>query len=89
MNKANRRKALLRLQEGKCFYCGDEMCLTGLDRRRSVTFDEVVPRARGGKQNAANVVLACKQCNEWKDNRLPTQAELSRLAALLASPAPR
>lgn len=88
-----RRASLLRLQEGLCFYCGTPMITTGSDPSRMDTIDEVMPRSRGGRCDRDNQVLACKGCNEAKGARLPTDAELQRLAELIArlpaTPIPR
>lgn len=44
----------------RCAYCGDE------STRRQLTVDHVVPRVAGGSGMRANLVLACKPCNETK-----------------------
>lgn len=76
---------LRRLQRGRCFYCGEEMDVGAADHTRMSTFDEVVPRARGGRAVLGNQVLACLVCNAAKRDRAPTPDELDRLAALNAS----
>jgi len=48
------------------------------------TFDEVVPRSRGGRRELTNTVLACLACNMAKGNRLPTDDEVQRLESLLS-----
>lgn len=47
-----------------CAYCGK----TGTLAR-----DHVVPRARGGPDNATNIVMACQACNSSKGDRLPSE----------------
>ena len=56
----------------KCAYCGKEA--TDLHR------DHVVPRSRGGPDDAFNIVMACQSCNfakrdsmasEWLGERCP------------------
>jgi len=84
------RRAILRREAGRCFYCLREI------RGRAVVFDHVVPRARGGGNSYRNIVACCQPCNAGKSrrsaadflrilyrtNRL-TRAELdARLAAL-------
>lgn len=53
-----------------CQYCG----------RRSpaeeLTFDHVVPIARGGKKTWTNIVTACIRCNNHKSGRTPEQAHM-------------
>ncbi len=51
-----------------CQYCGS----TG-----ELTFDHVVPRARGGKTSWENVVAACSKCNLKKGARSLRQAGMS------------
>ncbi len=46
--------------EFRCQYCG---------ARGDLTFDHVVPRARGGKTSWTNVVAACSRCNLQKGSR--------------------
>ncbi|HHL22039.1 MAG TPA: HNH endonuclease [Aliiroseovarius sp.] len=58
--------------EFKCQYCG----ATG-----DLTFDHVVPRARGGKTSWENVVAACSRCNLAKGSR-----SLARSGLVLSRP---
>jgi 5-methylcytosine-specific restriction endonuclease McrA len=53
-----------------CQYCGGGYSTEGL------TFDHVVPRARGGRTVWQNVVTACEPCNLKKGYRLPHEAGL-------------
>jgi 5-methylcytosine-specific restriction endonuclease McrA len=50
-----------------CQYCGDK---TGL------TIDHVVPVSRGGKSAFENCVTACKDCNNKKGDKLPSEIHL-------------
>jgi len=52
----------------RCQYCGHARPANDL------TFDHVVPRARGGRTTWHNVVTACQTCNLRKGSRLPHQA---------------
>lgn len=56
--------------KGRCQYCG-----TALSRREA-TIDHVLPRARGGRTQWTNVVLACRACNQRKGDRNPEEAGL-------------
>lgn len=49
----------------KCAYCQKESD----DLHR----DHVVPRSRGGSDNATNVVMACQPCNSTKSDQLPSE----------------
>ncbi|MFA5538731.1 MAG: HNH endonuclease [Gemmobacter sp.] len=53
--------------EFRCQYCGSP---------RDLTFDHVVPRARGGITSWENVVAACSPCNLHKGSRALRQSGL-------------
>lgn len=63
----------IRRGEVKCWYCGD-LAQTG---------DHVVPKALGGKNGWANVVPACKQCNEDKNHMTLEEYRAVRKARFL------
>lgn len=44
-----------------CVYCGSE-------DKRKLTIDHVVPQSRGGRDTWENLVTACLNCNQEKDN---------------------
>lgn len=48
-----------------CQYCGST---------EDLTFDHVVPRARGGRTSWENVTTACAPCNLRKGGRMPAEA---------------
>jgi 5-methylcytosine-specific restriction endonuclease McrA len=52
-----------------CQYCGS-------GNRDLLTFDHVIPRARGGRTTWENIVAACSPCNLKKGGRMPTQAKM-------------
>lgn len=56
-------EAILRAQEGKCFYCR-----RNLDDYHS---DHFVPLARGGSNYPENIVASCAPCNLSKGAKLP------------------
>lgn len=58
----------------RCQYCGSKYPLSKL------TYDHVVPRARGGKTTWENVVMACRPCNGDKAARTPDEAGMTLLA---------
>jgi hypothetical protein len=68
------RRDLHRAQHGRCPYCGRPLASTGRQQRRNdprlCTIDHVVPRARGGTSDLANLVAACRACNAAKGDRL-------------------
>ena len=52
----------------RCQYCSRKLPIADL------TYDHVVPRARGGKTDWENIVTACAPCNLRKADRTPEQA---------------
>lgn len=74
--------------QGKCcFYCGKEMKNKQRDTCNQIynngwTKDHFIPRAAGGKNTWANMVLACLDCNIDKANRLPTVEELNKFFSI-------
>lgn len=61
------------LRDGfQCQYCG---------ARGDLTFDHVIPRARGGITSWENVVAACSRCNLRKGSKSLRQSGMSLLKA--------
>ena len=58
-----------------CQYCGSGFPAENL------TFDHVIPRARGGTTLWGNVVTACAPCNLSKGHRLPKETGMYPLVA--------
>jgi 5-methylcytosine-specific restriction endonuclease McrA len=56
--------------EHTCQYCGDRFSPSQL------TFDHVVPVARGGRKEWDNIVTCCIPCNRRKGDLLPEEAGL-------------
>ena len=54
-----------------CQYCADK------PGQLHLTVDHVVPRSRGGEHSWANLVTACKHCNQHKGSFLPEEADMS------------
>ncbi|WP_376693279.1 HNH endonuclease [Wenzhouxiangella sp. EGI_FJ10409] len=67
-------RALFRRDENLCLYCGEQF------RDRELSRDHVHPLAQGGVDTWANVVTACKRCNNHKGSRKPEQAGMQLLA---------
>lgn len=51
-------------QRGKCYYCGTKVGDT-------YHVDHVIPLSRGGTNWPENLVIACPQCNQSKNDKLP------------------
>lgn len=56
-----------------CQYCGERFA------SRELTFDHVIPRARGGRTNWENVVAACADCNFMKGPYMPHECHMQLL----------
>jgi len=54
----------------KCQYCGKRLTPDQL------TWDHVLPRARGGKTEWTNIVTCCIKCNRKKGGRIPSEASM-------------
>ena len=53
-----------------CQYCSKRF------RTEELTFDHVVPIAKGGKKTWENIVTACWRCNNKKSGRTPEEARM-------------
>lgn len=54
----------------RCQYCGKR------PPTEDLTFDHVIPVAKGGKKRWNNIVTACFQCNHRKGGQTPAQAKM-------------
>lgn len=59
--------------EHSCQYCGARLPAEAL------TFDHVIPVAKGGRKEWENIVTCCIPCNRRKGDRLPDEAGLRLL----------
>jgi 5-methylcytosine-specific restriction endonuclease McrA len=55
----------------RCQYCGVRCGISDL------TYDHVIPRAKGGKTTWDNIVSCCYPCNGKKGNRTPAEAKMA------------
>lgn len=53
-----------------CQYCGKH------HKSNDLTFDHVVPRAKGGQTSWENIVAACQPCNIRKGHKLPNEVHM-------------
>ena len=67
-------RTLFKRDNHLCLYCGNEFDSKYLSR------DHVTPLFQGGRDLWANVVTACKRCNNAKAGRTPEQANMELLA---------
>lgn len=51
-----------------CQYCGRYF------KASALTFDHLIPIAKGGKKTWTNIVTACLPCNNYKSGRTPEEA---------------
>ncbi|QDK02601.1 HNH endonuclease [Gordonia phage Phendrix] len=61
--------AVLRRDKNVCGYCGDF----------ATTVDHIFPQSRGGPNTWGNLIAACFDCNNLKDNRTPEEAGMKLL----------
>jgi hypothetical protein len=60
------KQKILRRDKWRCRFCGRP--------GGELTIDHIVPRARGGHQyKKANLVAACRRCNQYKANKTPDE----------------
>jgi len=76
-NKVTNRHRILSRDHYRCQYCGKRG--TAFD----LTLDHILPRSRGGRTVAENLVAACQTCNNRKGDRTPEEARMP----LLTNPA--
>lgn len=76
-NRTTSRLRILVRDKFRCQYCGKKG--TAFD----LTLDHIVPKSKGGRTLAENLVAACMPCNNRKADRTPDQARMP----LLANPA--
>ncbi len=67
-------KTLFRRDANLCLYCGERFM------SRDLTRDHVTPLSKGGRDSWANVVTACRRCNNFKGGRRPEDAGLQLIA---------
>jgi 5-methylcytosine-specific restriction endonuclease McrA len=76
-NRISNRHRIFARDRHRCQYCG----------RRGTTFDltldHILPKSRGGRTMAENLVTACQVCNNRKGDRTPEEARMP----LLTNPA--
>ena len=65
------RQNVLARDRWRCVYCGQRRPTEDL------TFDHVIPKARGGKTTWDNIVTACTACNLKKGCRTPREAGMT------------
>lgn len=76
------RARVIKRDGGRCFYCRYRFADLA-----DATLDHLVPQCQGGPSTAANLVLACRPCNEAKGDRPPV--EFLRSAGFLPGLRPR
>ena len=60
-------------RKGICHYCG------GHFPPEELTWDHIVPVARGGRSTKGNMVVACRSCNQKKSCLTPAEQLLNEL----------
>jgi 5-methylcytosine-specific restriction endonuclease McrA len=67
------RANVFRRDGWRCQYCGASLAANAL------TYDHVMPRARGGRTDWENIVTCCRPCNDKKRDRTPDEAGMKLL----------
>ena len=67
-------RTLFQRDKNLCLYCGRQFSPNDLTR------DHIVPASRGGDSIWENCVTACRNCNQYKDDRTPEEAGMKLLA---------
>lgn len=79
---ARNRHSSFQRQKGRCFYCRVLMWCEDAKsfvarfrislraaRQLTCTAEHLVPRCKGGSDDAANIVAACRRCNQMRHRR--------------------
>jgi hypothetical protein len=61
------REMLLARDGWKCFYCGQEFSVS-MDGYNNMTVDHKISRAKDGKDELSNLIIACRNCNSAKND---------------------
>jgi len=61
------------LRQGICHYCQQKF------PPEELTFDHIVPVARGGKSTKGNLVVCCRSCNQEKKFLTPAELLLRQM----------
>ncbi len=72
-NRVTNRHRILARDHYRCQYCGRRG--TAFD----LTLDHIMPKSRGGRTVAENLVAACRICNNRKGDRTPDEARMPLL----------
>src|SRR5215510_1070989 len=68
--KGNLRARIFIRDGYRCQYCG------AVNEPAELTIDHIIPRSRGGTNDALNLCAACIPCNNRKGNRTPAEARM-------------
>lgn len=72
-NRVTNRHRILARDHYRCQYCGRRG--TAFD----LTLDHIMPKSRGGRTVAENLVASCRECNNRKSDRTPEEARMPLL----------
>jgi 5-methylcytosine-specific restriction endonuclease McrA len=76
-----RIRKLIKEQSNRCFYCDlpfSTLKIVAKNKYQLYTLDHFIPKVKGGSNQALNLVLCCKRCNNKKGDRLPTNEEVEK-----------
>jgi 5-methylcytosine-specific restriction endonuclease McrA len=72
-NRVTNRHRIFARDHYRCQYCGRRG--TAFD----LTLDHILPKSRGGRTLAENLVTSCRGCNNRKGDRTPEEARMTML----------
>ena len=64
--KINRHR-LYKRDGYECAYCGS---------KKNLTIDHILPKSRGGQNSWMNLITCCSNCNRYKGDRTPDEANM-------------
>lgn len=73
---AKRVRRRLLAKDPHCHWCGRYVEQDARYEEMKATLDHVIPRERGGSNNADNLVLACRPCNDKRAADMPELDDL-------------
>ena len=68
-NKKALKKYIYERDIKQCRFCNKEL------EFRQISLDHYLPRSKKGPNDVFNIVLSCKKCNKYKENRVPSNYE--------------
>lgn len=67
------RRSVYERDGNRCYICGVQVRKKAgrKHKKHRPTLDHVIPRSRGGSDDADNLKVCCSGCNQEKDDKMP------------------